>query len=161
MTSNGSESGNYYHHSPRRVYSEQLRSLTLQGHGIELLPIHTSITGESEWKIRARATSEAISSGSNAAGPSNAKKRKAEDQHTTLSVSDAEEIVQQLKEKFNSTTARSERIKILSVLPKSWSNRKIAKEFGVSRYLARRAKELLAEKGILSSPNPKGAEHFL
>ncbi|KAL5479505.1 hypothetical protein EMCRGX_G023032 [Ephydatia muelleri] len=46
VTSNGSESGNYYHHSPRRVYSEQLRSLTLQGHGIELLPIHTSITGE-------------------------------------------------------------------------------------------------------------------
>eukprot|EP00731_Ephydatia_muelleri_P034712 Em0073g9a len=98
-------------------------------------------------------------SGNNDAGSSNAKKRKAEGdegQRTTLSVSDAEEMVQQLKEKFRSATTRSERIKILTVLPKSWSKRKIAKEFGVSRYLARRAKKLVAEKGILSSPNPKG-----
>ncbi|KAL5515128.1 hypothetical protein EMCRGX_G000252 [Ephydatia muelleri] len=98
-------------------------------------------------------------SGNNDAGSSNAKKRKAEGdegQRTTLSVSDAEEMVQQLKEKFRSATTRSERIKILTVLPKSWSKRKIAKEFGVSRYLARRAKKLVAEKGILSSPNPEG-----
>eukprot|EP00731_Ephydatia_muelleri_P003574 Em0001g3574a len=98
-------------------------------------------------------------SGNNDAGSSNAKKRKAEGdegQRTTLSVSDAEEMVQQLKEKFRSATTRSERIKILTVLPKSWSKRKIAKEFGVSRYLARRAKKLVAEKGILSGPNPKG-----
>ena len=98
-------------------------------------------------------------SGNNDAGSSNAKKRKAEGdegQRTTLSVSDAEEMVQQLKEKFRSATTRSERIKILTVLPKSWSKRKIAKEFGVSRYLVRRAKKLVAEKGILSSPNPKG-----
>ena len=96
---------------------------------------------------------------SNDAGPSNAKKRKAEGdegQYTTLLASDAEEIVQQLKDKFNSTTSSSERIKILTVLPKSWSKRKIAKEFDVFRYLARRAKQLVAEKGVLSSPTPKG-----
>ena len=38
------------------------------------------------------------------------------------------------------------------VLPKSWSGRKVAK---VSRCLARRAKMLVAEKGVLSSSNPK------
>ena len=73
---------------------------------------------------------------------------------TTVSLNDGEELVQQLKEKFNSTT-RSERLRILTILPKSWSRRKFAKVFGVSRYLARRAKMLVAEKGVLSSPSPK------
>ena len=73
---------------------------------------------------------------------------------TTVSLNDGEELVQQLKEKFNSTT-RSERLRILTILPKSWSRRKVAKVFGVSRYLARRAKMLVAEKGVLSSPSPK------
>ena len=86
-----------------------------------------------------------------------AKKRRMDDGTrpcTTVSLNDGEEIVQQLKEKFNSTK-RSERLRILTILPKSWSRRKIAKVFGVSRYLARRAKMLVAEKGVLSSPNPK------
>ena len=66
-----------------------------------------------------------------------------------------EEMIFQLKDKFSSTTSRSERMRVLTVLPKSWSSRKIAGEFGVSRYLARQAKKLIAENGILSSPNPK------
>ncbi|KAL5459789.1 hypothetical protein EMCRGX_G033165 [Ephydatia muelleri] len=53
---------------------------------------------------------------------------------TTVSLNDGEELVQQLKEKFNSTT-RSERLRILTILPKSWSRRKVAKVFGVSRRL--------------------------
>ena len=65
-------------------------------------------------------------------------------------------MIRQLKEKFHSTTSRSERMRVLTVLPQSWSIRKVANMFGVSRYLVRKAKELVAEKGILSSPNPKG-----
>ena len=86
-----------------------------------------------------------------------AKKRRMDDGTrpcTTVSFNDGEEIVQPLKEKFNSTT-KSERLRILTILPKSWSRRKVAKVFGVSRYLARRGKMLVAEKGVLSSPNPK------
>ena len=79
-----------------------------------------------------------------------------EAQQVALSVGDAEEIVQQLKEKLQSTTSRSERLRVLTVLPKSWSIKKIANVFGVSRYLARKAKTLVTEKGVLSSPNPKG-----
>ncbi|KAL5500029.1 hypothetical protein EMCRGX_G006272 [Ephydatia muelleri] len=69
---------------------------------------------------------------------------------------DAEcEVIGQLKEKFNSTVKRSEKVRILTILPKSWSVRKIMKEFGASNYMARQAKQLVQEKGILSSPNPK------
>eukprot|EP00731_Ephydatia_muelleri_P012852 Em0007g162a len=49
----------------------------------------------------------------------------------------------------------SEKVKILTALPKSWSVRKIMKEFGASNYMARQAKKLVLEKGFLSSPNPK------
>lgn len=65
------------------------------------------------------------------------------------------EMLQQLKEKFASTTKRSEKMTILSILPKSWSCQKIEEEFGVTNYMARAAKKLVREKGILSTPNPK------
>ena len=65
------------------------------------------------------------------------------------------EVIQQLKAKFATTTARSEKVKILTVLPNSWLLSKIEKEFSVINYMARQAKRLVAEKGILSGPNPK------
>jgi len=69
---------------------------------------------------------------------------------------DAEpEILQQLKEKFNKETSRSEKLRILSVLPKSWSRQKIMKEFQCTQYIARQAKILVQEKGVLSTPNPR------
>ena len=71
------------------------------------------------------------------------------------SMNDQDEIVQQLKEKFDLTVSRSERLRILTVLPKSWPLKKIMVVFGVSNYMARQAKKLVQEKGILSSPNPK------
>ena len=69
--------------------------------------------------------------------------------------SDELEIIQQLKEKFRSTSERSTQVQILTVLPKSWSIRRIESEFGVSNFMARTAKKLVREKGILSTPNPK------
>ena len=68
---------------------------------------------------------------------------------------DEGEIVKQLKEKFHTTTKRSEKVQVLTVLPKSWPVRKIQSEFGASNYMARKAKELVKEKGILATPNPK------
>eukprot|EP00731_Ephydatia_muelleri_P017532 Em0010g630a len=72
-----------------------------------------------------------------------------------LHTNDGTEIIQQLKEKFGSTKSRSERIRILTALPKSWSVCRIAEEFGASKYLAKCAKKLVQNKGILSSPNSK------
>ena len=68
---------------------------------------------------------------------------------------DDSEMILQLKEKFQVTSSSSEKIQILTVLPKSWSLSKIQTEFGVSRYMAKKAKDLVQEKGILASPNPK------
>ena len=47
-------------------------------------------------------------------------------------IDDGSEMIQQLKEKFQSTPQRSEQLQILTVLPKSWSLKKIQQEFGVS-----------------------------
>ena len=68
---------------------------------------------------------------------------------------DGEEIIQQLKEKFNSTTKKNEKLTILTVLPKSWSIAKVTQVFGTTKYMARRAKKLVGEKGIFCSPDPK------
>ena len=69
--------------------------------------------------------------------------------------SDGEEMIEQLKGKFCSTVSRSEKLMILTILPQKWSLKKKSRVFGVSRYLARRAKLLVAEKGVLFSPNPQ------
>ena len=53
------------------------------------------------------------------------------------------------------STERSEKVQVLTVLPKSWSIRKVQKTFGASNYMVRKAKELVEQKGILSIPNPK------
>lgn len=64
------------------------------------------------------------------------------------------EIIQQLKEKFNEASSRSEKLTILTILPKSWTRSEIMETFKCSQYMARQAKNLVKEKGILSTPNP-------
>ena len=51
---------------------------------------------------------------------------------------DGKEMIQQLKEKFETLTNTSEKLQLLTVLPKSWSVKKIEEEFHVSNYLARK-----------------------
>lgn len=68
--------------------------------------------------------------------------------------SDDGEIIAQLKERF-ATANRSDKVQILTVLPKSWSIRRIQTEFGASNFTVRRAKALVATNGILTTPNPK------
>lgn len=61
-----------------------------------------------------------------------------------------EEIINQLKEKFNSPGIdRNDQLKILSVLPKSWSINKIVEEFEAPIYMVRQVKQLVNEQGIL------------
>ena len=45
-------------------------------------------------------------------------------------------------------------VQVLTVLPKSWSVKKVQQEFGVSEYLAQQSKKLVEESGILSLPGP-------
>ena len=73
---------------------------------------------------------------------------------TGAPIDDGTEMIQQLKEKFRETRRRSEQVQVLTVLPKSWSVKKVQQEFGVSEYLARQSKKLVEERGILSLPGP-------
>uniref|UniRef100_UPI00358EEC48 uncharacterized protein n=1 Tax=Myxine glutinosa TaxID=7769 RepID=UPI00358EEC48 len=66
-----------------------------------------------------------------------------------------QEMIEQLKHKFESTTKKSEQVQVLTVLPKSWTIAEITEEFDVSSYMARKAKALVSEQGILTMPNPK------
>lgn len=65
------------------------------------------------------------------------------------------EIINQLKEKFSNTTDKSLQMQILTTLPKSWTITQVENEFGVSNFIARKCKNLVKEKGVMSSPNPK------
>ena len=44
---------------------------------------------------------------------------------------------------------------LLTLAPKSWGHRRLAKEFGASERQTRKAKKLVAENDILTSPNLK------
>lgn len=70
------------------------------------------------------------------------------------------EMLTQLKEKFQSTKDRSLKVQILTLLPKSWSVRKVQKEFEATNYMVRKAKKLVKENGILSTPNPKPGKNL-
>lgn len=66
------------------------------------------------------------------------------------------EMIQDYKEKFQQpNTTRNQRIQILTLLPKSWSNVKICNEFGASMYFVKLARSLKVENGILATPNCK------
>ena len=80
---------------------------------------------------------------------------------TPTEIDNDSEIIEQLKEKFHSSTDRSQKVQILTVLPKSWSIRKAEEEFAASNYMARKAKDLVKDQEILSPPNPKhGSSHY-
>ena len=60
------------------------------------------------------------------------------------------DMIKQLKE----TQEKSVKVQILTVLPMSWSIKKIESEFKASNYMVRKAKALVKSGGILSTPNP-------
>lgn len=72
---------------------------------------------------------------------------------------DGTEMIEQLKERF-STAIRSERLHILTVLPKSSSIQKVQDEFSTSNFMARKAKQLVKEKEFLPLLIPNQASLF-
>ncbi|XP_062551252.1 uncharacterized protein LOC134216361 [Armigeres subalbatus] len=68
---------------------------------------------------------------------------------------DGQEILQQMKAKFDEISDRNDRYRILISLPKSWTAYKMMQEFGVSQRTAQRAKKLQIEKGFMSTPETR------
>ena len=69
-------------------------------------------------------------------------------------IDDESEMIKQLKEKFHETQKKSVKVQILTLLPMSWSIKKIENKFKASNYMVPRAKTLVKSVGILSTPNP-------
>ena len=59
-----------------------------------------------------------------------------------------------LKIKFE-LASKQEQIKLLTLIPESWSIKKAVKEFGTSEHLVRKARKFKTKTGILSDPKPK------
>lgn len=62
-----------------------------------------------------------------------------------------------LKEKIAASTKR-EKIKLLTLVPDSWSRKQVAEFFNVTEYLVRAARRLKKEKGILAEPERKAGK---
>lgn len=65
------------------------------------------------------------------------------------------EIIEQFQAKMRKPITKNEKYLILTSLPMSWPIRRIMNEFDVSFFMARRAKNLTLEKGIMVSPEQK------
>lgn len=71
-------------------------------------------------------------------------------------LSELEELLQGLKDKFTSLEGNDPmKIRILTIAPKSWNLTKIAEEFGTTRYLAKTARELRDNGGVLAEVTPR------
>ncbi|KAK2726395.1 hypothetical protein QYM36_000733 [Artemia franciscana] len=65
-----------------------------------------------------------------------------------------DKLVGLLKEKLMSV-GRSQKVQILTLVPESWSQKKVATEFQVTEYMVKQARKLKGEKGIQAIPDPK------
>ena len=64
----------------------------------------------------------------------------------SVRTTDESEMLGQLKEKFHATKESSVKIQILTGLPKSWSTRRIEREFSVSHHISWKVKSPVKEK---------------
>lgn len=72
---------------------------------------------------------------------------------------DEEELLNHLQEKFEAATNdKNIQLQILTILPTSWSVRKIKNTFGATLRAAYKAKRLISNNGFLVSPTPRLGE---
>lgn len=71
------------------------------------------------------------------------------------------EIITQLKEKYKeASTSTDMKYQILTLLPKSWSVSQVVEEMGTTEYMAKVAKQMVQNGGILSSRPPPCGTNF-
>ena len=68
---------------------------------------------------------------------------------------DYERLINDIKDKLFNTESSSEKIRLLTLAPKSWSIQKVANEFSVTIYQADKSIKLRNERGILPDIGPK------
>ena len=77
-----------------------------------------------------------------------------EEEETKGSCKDLDRLMVLLGEKIETST-RQEKIKLLTLVPESWTHQKTVRVFGVTDHMERRSRQLKREKGILADPDPK------
>ena len=82
-----------------------------------------------------------------------------EEESLSTRLLELEELLQGLKDKFTSLEGNDPmRLRILTIAPESWSVRQISREFGTSRTLAKKAKELRSASGVLADVTAKAGK---
>jgi len=67
---------------------------------------------------------------------------------TETSINEYDILITKLKEKFKESS-KDDKIKIISLLPNSWSKTKIVEYFGASEYMVKLTRQLVKDQGIL------------
>lgn len=104
---------------------------------------------------------ENLENSTNLVESSNLNKRKTVDHEKSLKESSevvfsSLEVLDNLKEKFNDPNCtKQQKIKILTLLPNSWTYTQINEHFPVNRYMFESARKLRTEKGILADNDKK------
>ena len=65
---------------------------------------------------------------------------------------DLDKIVEMIKQKLV-ISSRTEKIKLLTLTPPSWTTEQTTKYFGVKKCMVKKARELLKKKGLLCEPD--------
>lgn len=72
---------------------------------------------------------------------------------TNIAVKDIEYLSQCVKERIKYCTSNAEKIKVISVVPHSWTIRKTVEELGVSEYLVKKTIKIVEKHGIIPEVN--------
>lgn len=74
---------------------------------------------------------------------------------------DLNSIIENIKETVHrEETTRSEKLQLLTILPKDWPVEKVCRELGVTKHLATKAKELAVSSGVFATPSEKLGKIF-
>ena len=65
-----------------------------------------------------------------------------------------DQLVQLVKDKMN-VSPNHKQLQLLTLAPESWSIEKTVKEFNVSEYKVKQARQLKKDHGVLADPKPK------
>ena len=69
--------------------------------------------------------------------------------------------MQLIEEKLSTIKTNREIIQVLTLAPETWSIKKVANFFNVTKYAARKARSLVQEKGIFALPGQKGKKTYV
>jgi len=72
----------------------------------------------------------------------------------------ADELLHNIKQLVHNATCVQDKIKFLTMTPRSWSIRDLERNFNVSSRMTRKAKELQQDRKFRSSPDPRPSRNL-